>query len=99
MDGVAYIFEKTWWRKVYDSVFGSIDTTGNRKLVLLTHLPKWKGFHVNESREEMTATDAIVQLDRVVGCLFTEVWVKDSDRPIPERKKPAKFNIKAVSNG
>ena len=97
---MAYIFgEKTWWKKVIDSVFGSIDTTGNRKLVLLTYLPKWKGFLVNEPGEEMTATDAIVQVNRVVSCLYEDVWVKDTHVLVQEKLKPAKFNIKTVCNG
>ena len=67
----------------------------NRTTALVTYLPKWNGFHVNELGEKMTATDALVGLYKVVSCL-TNVWVKESDLS-PVKRKPADFNIQKVS--
>ena len=67
----------------------------NRRRALLTYLPKWKGFFVDEPGEEMTATDALVELDKVVSCLIN-VWVKESDLR-PQKRKPADFDIQKVS--
>lgn len=72
-----------------------METAENRKLALLMHLPKWSGFLLNESGEEMDATTALVELDRVVSCLFTNVWVQEGYYS-PEKKKPVGFNIKTV---
>ena len=96
-DGVAYIYgERGWFGRVYDYL-RSKETVENRALALKTYLPKWKGFLVNESADKMTATDAIVKLDRVVSCLFANIWVKDNHCSVPEKKKPPEFNVKAVS--
>ena len=95
-DGVAYIYgERGWLGRVYDYL-RSKETVENRTLALKTYLPKWKGFLVNEPAEKMTATDAIVKLDRVVSCLFANIWVKDNHCSVPEKKKPPEFNVKAV---
>ena len=61
----------------------------------MTHLPKWKGFLLNEPVEKMTATEALVELDRVVSCLFTSVFVQESH--FPEKKRPNDINIETVS--
>jgi len=96
-DGVAYIHgDKRWWSRVYD-YFRREATVENRTTALLTNLPKWKGFLVNEPGEDMTATEAIVELDKIVSCI-TNVWVKESDLP-PEKKKPTDFNIETVLIG
>lgn len=96
-DGVAYIYgERGWLGRVYDYL-RSKETVENRTLALKTYLPKWKGFLVNEPAEKMTATEAIVKLDRVVSCLFANIWVKDNHCSVPEKKKPPEFNVKAVS--
>lgn len=96
-DGVAYIYgERGWFGRVYDYL-RSKETVENRTLALKTYLPKWKGFLVNEPAEKMTATEAIVKLDRVVSCLFANIWVKDNHCSVPEKKKPPEFNVKAVS--
>lgn len=95
-DGVAYIYgERGWLGRVYDYL-RSKETVENRTLALKTYLPKWKGFLVNEPAEKMTATEAIVKLDRVVSCLFANIWVKDNHCSVPEKKKPPEFNVKAV---
>ena len=44
----------------------------------------------------MKATEALVELDRVVGCLFTNVRVKESSFNA-EKKRPADMEIKTVS--
>jgi len=93
-DGVAYIQgDKSLLGKFYD-YFRREETVENRTTALLTYLPKWKGFLVNEPGEDITATTAIVELDKVVSCL-TNVWVKESDLR-PENRKPADFNIQTV---
>lgn len=72
-----------------------METAENRRLALLMHLPKWSGFLLNEPGEEMDATTALVELDRVVSCLFTNVWVQERHCS-PEKKKPLEFNIQTV---
>ena len=44
----------------------------------------------------MTATKALVELDRVVGCLFTNVMVKES-HSCPEKRRPVDMKIETVS--
>lgn len=68
----------------------------NRTTALLAYLPKWKGFLLSgaETKEEMKATEALVELDKVVNCL-NNVWVKESDLRA-EKKKPSSFNIQTV---
>ena len=68
----------------------------NRKRALLAHLPKWKGFLVNEPGDEMTATEALVELDNLVRCM-TDVWVKETGSASATKKAPADFNIQTVS--
>ena len=95
IDGVAYISgDRNWLFRVYDNYIRK--TAENRALALLTHLPKWKGFLLNEPGDKMTATEALVELDRVVGCLFTNVMVKESHFS-PEKKSPADMRIETVS--
>ena len=67
----------------------------NRTAAVLTYLPKWKGFFVKEAIEEMDATKALVQLNKVVDGL-TSSWVKESEF-WAEKKQPALFNIKTVN--
>ena len=43
----------------------------------------------------MTATEALVELDRVVSCLFTSVFVQEGHF-IPEKKRPNDINIETV---
>lgn len=58
-------------------------------------MPKWKGFLANEAEEEMTATEAIVELNQVVSCV-ANVWVKESGVST-QKRKPPDFNIEKVS--
>lgn len=93
-DGVAYIYgEKRWYERVYDYFRGG-ETAENRTTALLAYLPKWKGFLVNGGGDEMKATEAVVELNKVVNRLNI-VWVKESDFP-PEKKRPSDFNIHTV---
>ena len=80
----------------------SKDTAENRETALLTYLPKWNGFLVNEPADKMTATEALVELDRVVSCLFTNVRVQESYLKSdfyfnPDKRRPPDFSIKTVS--
>lgn len=80
----------------------SKDTAENREKALLTYLPKWNGFLVNEPVDKMTATEALVELDRVVSCLITDVRVQESYLKSeiyinPDKRRPTDFNIKTVS--
>ena len=59
-------------------------------------MPKWKGFLVDDTGEEMTAAEAFVELDKVVSCI-TNVWIKDSALSLPLSKKPPEFDVKTVS--
>lgn len=95
-DGVSYIYGG-FWGKVKDQLLSS-KTVENRTTALRTFMPKWKGFLVGDDDvgEEMTATDALVELDKVVSCM-TNVWVKESDFHPPVCKTPPEFNIKTVS--
>ena len=43
----------------------------------------------------MTATEALVELDRVVSCLFTSVFVQEGHFN-PEKKRPNDINIETV---
>ena len=67
----------------------------NRTAALLAYLPKWKGFLVSEAVEEMDATKAFAELNKVVDGL-TSSWVKESEFRA-EKKQPAFFNIKMVN--
>lgn len=102
IDGVAYIYgERRLWERLYDYM-KSKDTAENRERALLTYLPKWNGFLVNEPVDKMTATEALVELDRVVSCLFTNVRVQESYLQSdfyfnPDKRRPPDFSIKTVS--
>ena len=43
----------------------------------------------------MTATEALVELDRVVSCLFTNVFVQEGH--YSEKKRPNDISIETVS--
>ncbi|XP_022796393.1 E3 ubiquitin-protein ligase rnf213-alpha-like isoform X3 [Stylophora pistillata] len=93
-DGVSYIYtEKGWW-DTFKGWFRSEQTAQNRTTALLAYLPKWRGFVVSGCEKEMKATEAIVELDKVVNCL-TNVWIQFS-RCKPESRKPPDFNIDKV---
>lgn len=66
----------------------------NRTTALLAYLPKWKGFVVGETGEDMKATDAIVELDKVVNCM-TNVSIEIYSSPA--KRKPPDFNIHTVN--
>ena len=94
-DGVSYIItEKGWWDS-FKGLFRPEQTAQNRTTALLAFLPKWRGFVVGECEEKMKATEAIVELDKVVDCL-TNVGIQFPRRQ-PERRKPPDFNIDKVN--
>lgn len=94
-DGVCYIYgERRWWERIYDH-FRTEETVENRTAAVLAYLPRWKGFFVGGAVEEMDATKALVELDRVVDGL-TNSWVSESCL-VPEKRQPAYFNINTVN--
>ena len=94
-DGVCYIYgERRWWERFYD-YFRSEETLENRSAAVLAYLPKWKGFLVGEALEEMDATKALAELDRVVDGL-TYSWVMEGGLFL-EKRQPAYFKINTVN--
>ena len=67
----------------------------NRSAAVLAYLPKWKGFLVGEALEEMDATKALAELDRVVDGL-TNSWVMEAGVFL-EKRQPAYFKINTVN--
>ena len=67
----------------------------NRSAAVLAYLPKWKGFLVGEALEEMDATKALAELDRVVDGL-TYSWVMEGGLFL-EKRQPAYFKINTVN--
>ena len=61
---------------------------------MLAYLPKWKGFIVGGVEHEMQATEAFVELKKVVDGL-TNTWIKERGFP-PEERRPEYFNINEV---
>jgi len=64
-----------------------------RVKALLCFLPKWSGFFVNETTENMDAKEAIVKLDNVVKCLHN-VWIEERGRH--RRRQPIDFDVQKV---
>ncbi|PFX19442.1 E3 ubiquitin-protein ligase RNF213 [Stylophora pistillata] len=94
-DGVSYIYEKSLWETV-KGWFRSEETAENRATALLAFLPNWKGFLVDDTGIEMTATDAIVESDQVIHCV-TNVYVKSNlSYSKPVVKKPPRFDLHKV---
>ena len=86
--------ERNCVRRAYDNFTHKF--AENRALALLMHLPNWKGFLLNEPGDKMTATEALDELDRVVGCLFTNVMVQEGH--FEARKEiPAQMEFGKVS--
>ena len=56
-------------------------------------MPKWKGFHVDETAEQMNATEALVKLHNVVKCL-TNVCTEESG--YYRQRQPNNFDVKKV---
>lgn len=92
---MSYIYgEKNLWERFKDQ-FRSEETAADRTTALLTFMPKWKGFF-NGSGEDMTATDAVVELHEVVSG-STNAYVIGEHDSVPKLKKPPYFNISKVS--
>ena len=70
-------------------------TAEYRKMALLCSLPKWEGFHVDEETQEMTATEAVVNLGDAVESL-SYVWIEEAGHLYG--KKPSHFDARMVSD-
>ncbi|KAL9988414.1 hypothetical protein ACROYT_G002852 [Oculina patagonica] len=90
-DGVAYVFY------IFSKVSGFFVTNQvaakDRSKALLSFLPKWSGFLVNESNEKMNATEALLKLRNVVRCLSKD-WVEEKGNH--RQSQPANFDVKKV---
>lgn len=88
---------------LYAKVKGTINTiksyfTGDKTVeyrtrALLCFLPKWEGFMVNEAAEQMTATEALVQLKHVVDCLYK---VSIEEHGYFKQRQPSNFDARKV---
>ena len=66
-----------------------------RKLALLGSLPKWSGFFVPDADiQQMTATEAIEELDHVMYCL-SDVWIEE--HRYFRKRQPSQFDAKKVN--
>ena len=66
-----------------------------RKMALLGSLPKWDGFGVvDEEIQQMTATEAIEELDHVIYCL-SSVWIEEHHNY--RKKQPSQFDARKVN--
>lgn len=77
----------------FTGLFARDKTVEYRTRALLCFMPKWKGFHVDETAEQMNATEALVKLQNVVKCL-TNVWTEESGHY--RQRQPSNFDIKKV---
>ena len=94
-DGVAYVYaDKNLFTRVWD-YFTSDTTAQYRTNALLCFVPKWRGFLVNETTENMDATEAIVKLYHVVNCL-SNVCVEEYGAQ--RKMQPINFDVRKVSN-
>lgn len=85
--------EKGMLSRMWDSVFSRDKTVDYRTKALLCFLPKWKGFVVNKTTENMKATDALVKLDNVVKCL-SNVWIEE--KGYHRKVQPINFDVPEV---
>lgn len=70
-------------------------TAEYRKTALLGSLPKWNGFSVVvEEIQQMTALEAIEELDHVMYCLSI-VWVEEHGNY--SKKQPSQFDARKVN--
>ena len=85
--------DKNMFSRAWDHYFSRNKTVDYRTRALLCFLPKWKGFLVNETTENMEATEALVELYNVVNCL-SNVWIEEwgSHR----KMQPFNFDIQKV---
>ena len=95
-DGVAYVKDdkhvlyRVWDYFSQDTVYKTVEY---RTKALSCFFPKWKGFLVNETAEEMVATEALMELQHVVTCL-TDVWIEESG--YRRMKHPPNFDVREV---
>ena len=72
MYGDKNMFSRMWDYLTRDP----LKTAEYRTEALLCFLPKWRGFLVSETTENMNATEAIMKLYNVVNCL-SNVWIEE----------------------
>lgn len=93
-DGVAYVygdkdkFFRSWGSSSEDN------TVEYRTKALLCFLPKWSGFLIDETTENMDATSALLKLDNVVNCLHN-VWIEEHGRH--QQRQPLNFEVQKVN--
>ncbi|XP_020630843.1 E3 ubiquitin-protein ligase rnf213-alpha-like isoform X2 [Orbicella faveolata] len=89
-DGVAYVYgDKDMFSRMWPCL-SKDKMVEYRVKALLCFLPKWSGFFVNETTENMDAKEAIVKLDNVVKCLHN-VWIEERGRH--RRRQPIDFDV------
>ena len=99
-DGVTFVYADA--EGVIAKIKGAVQhylskdkTAEYRKMALLGSLPKWKGFGVvDEEIQQMTATEAIEELDHVMYCL-SDVWIEEHRNY--RKKKPSQFDAREVN--
>lgn len=72
MYGDKSMFSRMWDYLTRDP----LKTVEYRTEAFLCFLPKWRGFLVSETTENMNATVAIMKLYDVANCL-SNVWIKE----------------------
>lgn len=84
--------DKTVLSRMWD-YFSKDKTAEYRTKALLCFLPKWRGFLVNETTENMDATEALVKLYNVVKYL-SNVWIEE--RGSHRQVQPINFDAPKV---
>lgn len=84
--------DKNLLNRMWD-YFTRDNTVQYRTKALLCFLPKWRGFLVNETTENMDATEAIVKLYNVVNCL-SNVWIEEWGSR--RKMQPINFDVRKV---
>ena len=95
-DGVTFIYADA--EGVIAKIKGAVQhymSKEYRKMALLGSLPKWKGFGVVDKEiQQMTATEAIEELDHVMYCL-SDVRIEEHDNY--SKKQPPQFDARKVN--
>ena len=97
LDGVTFVSgdqSKVKGTPKKKSLFTKDRAAEFRKMALISSLPKWEGFHVEDETQEMTATEAIANLDNVVDSL-SSVWMEEAGSY--DRRKLTHFDARLVS--
>lgn len=95
----VYIDPETFYDRVkgtlksVKSYFSKDKTAEYRARALICFLPKWEGFFVNETAEQMNATEALVKLNNVVECVSKVLTEESRNYRI---SKPTNFDVEKV---